>query len=82
MSHALSIKHFNNYWDVEKCFDDWITLEDVQFFWQGIHKLPERWKSYVTNDGAYFEWTIFLSCSNIKRVVFKKKLKIINLNIR
>lgn len=39
MFHALSIKNFNYRKDVEKWLHDWDTSKDVQFFWDGIHKL-------------------------------------------
>ena len=55
MSQGHFIKLFNNYEDVKKWLDDWITLKDVRFSWEGIHKSPERWEKCVTCDGAYFE---------------------------
>ena len=30
-------------------------FERCTIFWEGIHKLPERWEKYVTSDGPYFE---------------------------
>ena len=35
-----------------------------------IQKLTGRTKKCVTSDGTYFEWTIFLPISYIKRVFF------------
>ena len=26
-----------------------------EFFWDGIHKLPERWEKFIASDGQYFE---------------------------
>lgn len=55
MSHALSMKTFENYEDVGKWLGDWTASKDKHFFWKGIHELPERWKKCVASDGTYFE---------------------------
>ena len=31
------------------------NLEDEQFYWHGIHHLPERWEKCVNSNGDYFE---------------------------
>jgi len=30
-------------------------LKDEEFFWRGIHKLPERWEKCIVSEGKYFE---------------------------
>ena len=51
MGHALAEQYFDSYEEVE----NWVSLKDEQFFLRGIHKLPERWSTYVENSGQYFE---------------------------
>lgn len=55
MSHALSLQHFTTYEEVKKWVDEWIQSKEERFFWQGIHKLPERWAKCVASNGEYFE---------------------------
>lgn len=55
MTHALSQEHFKNYEEVEKWLAEWIDSKEERFFWQGIHKVAERWKKCIVSDGAYFE---------------------------
>ena len=55
MGHALSEQRFNSHEEAKKWLDDWFAAKDGQFFWRGIHKLPERWEKCVASDGYYFE---------------------------
>lgn len=55
MGHALAEQHFDSYEEVENWVSDWFALKDEQFYWRGIHKLPERWSKCVENNGQYFE---------------------------
>ena len=55
MGHALAEQRFTSYEDVKKWLDDWFGSKDHQFYWRGIHKLPERWEKCVASDGDYFE---------------------------
>ena len=55
MGHALAEQRFGSYEDVKKWLDEWFAAKGEDFYWRGIHKLPERWEKYVTNNGAYFE---------------------------
>lgn len=55
MGHALNDSRFNSYEEVQKWLDDWIASKNENFFWRGIHKLPERWERCVASDGNYFE---------------------------
>lgn len=41
--------------NVKKWLNDWFGSINQQFFWRGIHKLPERWGKCIDSDGHYFE---------------------------
>jgi len=32
-----------------------LPQKDEEFFWRGIHKLPERWEKCIVGEGKYFE---------------------------
>ena len=53
MGHALAERHFDSYEEVR--LDEWFASKNEEFFWRGIHKLPERWEKYVVYEGKYFE---------------------------
>jgi len=55
MGHALAEQRFGSYEDVKKWLNEWFTAKGEDFYWHGIHKLPERWEKCVTSNGAYFE---------------------------
>jgi len=55
MGHALAEQRFGPYEDVKKWLDQWFAAKGEDFYWRSIHKLIERWKKCVTNNGAYFE---------------------------
>lgn len=55
MGHALAEQHFNSYDDVRNWLDEWFASKERQFFWQGIHNLPDRWAQCVASEGHYFE---------------------------
>lgn len=55
MQHGLSEQRFNNLLDVKKWLDDWVNSKEENFFYRGIHLLPERWENVISNDGHYFE---------------------------
>ena len=55
MGHALAEQRFGSYEDVKKWLDEWFAAKGEDFYWRGIHKLPERWEKCVTSNGAYFE---------------------------
>jgi len=55
MDHALAEQRFDSYEDVKKWLDEWFAAKGKDFYWRGIHKLPERWEKCVTSNGAYFE---------------------------
>ena len=55
MGHALAERHFDSYEDVRKWLDECFASKDKEFFWRGIHKLPERWEKCIVSEGKYFE---------------------------
>jgi len=55
LGHALSERRFDSNENLQKWLTEWFTTKDSQFYWRGIHKLPERWQKCVENDGKYFE---------------------------
>lgn len=55
MGHALAEQHFTSYEDVGKWLDEWFAAKDAKFFWDGIHKLHERWEKCIASNGQYFE---------------------------
>ena len=55
MGHALAEQRFCSYEEVGKWLDGWMASKNERFYWQGIHKLPERWSKCVESNGAYFE---------------------------
>ena len=57
--HALAEQRFNSYENVQEWLDIWFDLKDEQFYWCGIHHLPERWGKCVNSNGDYFESNIF-----------------------
>jgi len=54
MDHVLAERH-DSYEDVRKWLDEWFASKDEEFFWRGIHKLPERWEKCIVSEGKYFE---------------------------
>ena len=52
---SLAEQHFDSYEDVGKWLDEWFASKDKDFFWRGIHKLPERWGKCIASKGKYFE---------------------------
>lgn len=55
MGHALKEHHFKSSEELENWVSEWFSSKEEHFFWNGIHKLPERWLKCVENDGDYFE---------------------------
>lgn len=54
MSSALAGQRFYSYDSVKNWLETWISSKTSSFFWQGIHKLPERWEKVVAAEGQYF----------------------------
>lgn len=54
MGHALAEQRFTSYENLRKWLDEWFAKKE-DFFWRGIHKLPERWEKCIASNGQYFE---------------------------
>lgn len=55
MQSALSGKRFGSYDEIKNWLDDWITSKQPNFFYRGIHLLPEKWEKIIAFGGKYFE---------------------------
>jgi len=55
LARALTEQHFDSYENVKKWLDGWFASQTQEFFWNGIHKLHERWEKCIASDGQYFE---------------------------
>jgi histone-lysine N-methyltransferase SETMAR len=55
MQNALAGIKFTSEQGIRNWLDSFLTAKDERFFWDGIHKLPERWGKVVDSDGQYFE---------------------------
>lgn len=55
MQHSLAEQTFNSYKDIENWIDQWIASKNQEFFYRGIHSLPERWSKVVAVNGNYFD---------------------------
>nr|CCC86608.1 transposase [Tapinoma nigerrimum] len=55
MGHALAEQHFADFEEVKKWLDEWFSSKEKLFFWNGIHKLSERWTKCIESNGQYFE---------------------------
>ena len=55
LGYALAEQRFISYENVWEWLDNWFDLKDEQFYWRGIHHLPERWEKCVNSNGDYFE---------------------------
>ena len=55
LGHALAEQCFTSYESVREWLDNWFDLIDEQFYWRGIHHLPEMWEKCVNSNGDYFE---------------------------
>ena len=55
MEYALSDQHLASYENVRKWLDNWFALKERQFFWRGIHRLPDKGEKCIASDEQYFE---------------------------
>lgn len=55
MQNALSGIRFTSVDGIKKWVDTFLASKDEQFFWQGMHALPEKWEKVIASDGQYFE---------------------------
>ncbi|UYV81976.1 hypothetical protein LAZ67_21000282 [Cordylochernes scorpioides] len=55
LGHALKNQEFSNSDILRKWLVDWFDSKGIEFFRQGIRKLPEKWSECIANQGNYFE---------------------------
>lgn len=55
MGHALSDQRLTDPAEVENWLENWYVSKPRDFFWRGIHALPDRWAKRISNEGKYFE---------------------------
>ena len=55
MQNALTGIRFTSEQGIKDWLDSFLAAKPVQFIWDGIHKLPERWEKAIASDGQYFE---------------------------
>ena len=55
MQNALTGIRFTSEQGIKNWLDSFLAVKPAQFFWDGIHKLPERWEKVIASDGQYFE---------------------------
>ena len=55
MQNALTGIGFTSEQGFKNWLDSFLAAKPVQFFWDVIHKLPERWEKVIASDGQYFE---------------------------
>lgn len=53
MQLSLADKRFKNGIEVVNWIPGWIASKGEDFFYRGIHKLPDRWSEVIANDGEY-----------------------------
>ena len=47
-------QRFGSYEDVKKSLNEWFAAKGEDYYWRGIHKLPESCRKCITSDGEYF----------------------------
>jgi len=73
LEHHLADTHFVRFEEMRNCINDFIASKPVNFYRQGIRKLPERWQRiHVDANGDYFADSYFSVCCLIKEFYRKK----------
>lgn len=55
MQNALTGVRFTSAEGIKNWLDTFLASKNEQFFWHGIHSLPERWEKVIASDGQYFQ---------------------------
>ena len=55
MQNALTAIRFTSEQGIKNWLDSFLAAKPAQFFWDGIHKFPEKWEKVIALDGQYFE---------------------------
>ena len=51
----LREKHFKTLENLQNSIDEYFGSKNEDFFWKGIHDLPNRWEKVIAADGDYFD---------------------------
>ena len=54
MQNGLTGILFTSEQGIKNWLDSFLAVKLAEFFWDGIHKLPERWEKVIASDGQYF----------------------------
>ena len=55
IQNVLTEIRFTSEQGIKNWLDSFLAAMPAQFFWDGIHKLLERWEKVIASDGQYFE---------------------------
>jgi histone-lysine N-methyltransferase SETMAR len=55
LKRHLSGKCFENEAEISAELEEWFARKPTDFFREGIHKLPDRWRRCIVNGGNYFQ---------------------------
>ena len=55
MQNAFTEIRFTSEQGIKNWLGSPLAAKPAQFFWDGIHKLSERWEKVIASDGQYFE---------------------------
>ena len=55
MQNALTGIRFTSEQGIKNWLESFLAAKPAQFFWDGMHNLPERWIKVISSDGQYFE---------------------------
>ena len=55
MQNAPTGIRFTSEQAIKNWLESFLAAKPAQFFWDGIHKLPERWEKVIASDGQYFK---------------------------
>jgi histone-lysine N-methyltransferase SETMAR len=55
LKRHLSGRCFENEAEVGAAIEEWFEMKPTDFFREGIHKLPDRWRRCINNGGNYFQ---------------------------
>jgi len=53
--------------------DEWFAAKGKNFYWHGIHKLPERWENYVLAMEHTLNKSLFIILPNLTCFFLGKK---------
>ena len=64
--HVLAEQRFDSYKDMKKWLDEWFAPNGKDFYWRGIHKLPEGWENVQQAMEHTLKKALFIILLNLK----------------